>query len=345
MSKSRNWLAAVAIGSLGLLPQAGAAQDAPRYGLGRTVTPQEIAGWDIDVRPDGHGVRKGRGTVAQGQEIYDAQCASCHGTFGESTKFLVLAGGVKPEDLKSGRASALTAPDVQRTLGTKLNYATTLWDYVYRAMPWTNPQSLTVDQTYAVVAYVLHLNEIVPADFELSDANLTKVQMPNRAGMTTRHGMMSVKGKPDVQGSLCMKDCAREVKIVSSLPDYARNAHGNLRDQLRPTGALAGIDTAGAAAPARAAQPAAVAKAPAGVDLVKASGCTACHAVDNRVIGPGFREIGGKYSSRGDAQSYLAGRIKSGGVGTWGQIPMPPQAGLKDEDARAIAEWILAGAK
>lgn len=345
MSKSHNALAVVVIG-FGLLGQGAiAAQDAPRYGLGRAATPQEIAGWDIDVRPDGHGVRKGRGTVAQGQEIYDAQCASCHGTFGESTKFLVLAGGVKPEDLKSGRASALTSPDVQRTLGTKLNHATTLWDYIYRAMPWTNPQSLTVDQTYAVVAYVLHLNEIVPADFELSDANLTKVQMPNRAGMTTSHGMMSVKGKPDVQGSLCMKDCAREVKIVSSLPDYARNAHGNLRDQLRSIGAVAGIDTAGAAAPARAAQPAAVTKAPAGADLVKTSGCTACHAVDNRVIGPGFREIGGKYSSRGDAESYLVGRIKAGGVGTWGQIPMPPQAGLKDDDARVIAEWILAGAK
>ena len=87
-----------------------------------------------------------------------------------------------------------------RTVGTKLNYATTLWDYINRAMPWTNPQSLTVDQVYAITAYVLHLNEIVPADFELNDRNLTKVPMPNRNGMTTNHGMLSVKGKPDVTG-------------------------------------------------------------------------------------------------------------------------------------------------
>ena len=88
--------------------QTTAATDAPRFGFGRTATAQEIAGWDIDVRPDGHGVKKGKGTVAQGQDIYDAQCASCHGTFGESNRYMALAGGVKKEDLQSGRASALT---------------------------------------------------------------------------------------------------------------------------------------------------------------------------------------------------------------------------------------------
>ena len=81
--------------------QTTAATDAPRFGFGRTATAQEIAGWDIDVRPDGHGVRKGRGTVAQGQDIYDAQCASCHGTFGESNRYMAIAGGVKKEDLQA----------------------------------------------------------------------------------------------------------------------------------------------------------------------------------------------------------------------------------------------------
>jgi cytochrome c len=105
--------------------QTTAATDAPRFGFGRTATAQEIAGWDIDVRPDGHGVRKGKGTVAQGQDIYDAQCASCHGTFGESNRYMAIAGGVKKEDLQTGRASALTRPDGMRTVGTKLNSATT----------------------------------------------------------------------------------------------------------------------------------------------------------------------------------------------------------------------------
>ena len=184
---------------------AGAQQ--ARYGLGRAPTPEEINAWDIDVRPDGHGLKKGRGTVAEGQPIYDAQCANCHGTFGESNRYMPIAGGVRKGDAKVGKASVLREPDGIRTLGTKLNYATTLWDYIYRAMPWTNPQSLSVDETYAVTAYVLHLNEIVPADFELNDKTLLTVQMPNRNGLTTDHGLSRVQGKPDAQGSLCMKDC------------------------------------------------------------------------------------------------------------------------------------------
>ena len=122
------------------------AQPTARYGLGRAPTPQEIAAWDIDVRPDGHGLKAGKGTVAQGQKIYDAQCASCHGTFGESNRYMPIAGGVRKGDLATGRASMLLQSDGLRTLGTKLNYATTLWDYIFRAMPWTNPQSLSVDR-------------------------------------------------------------------------------------------------------------------------------------------------------------------------------------------------------
>ncbi|MEF9995545.1 MAG: cytochrome c, partial [Burkholderiaceae bacterium] len=138
-----------------------AQSDSPKFGFGKPATPAQIAGWDIDVRPDGHGVKKGRGTVEQGQAIFDAQCASCHGTFGESNNYIVIAGGVEKDDLKTGRAKSLRGGEI-RTLGNKLNYATTLWDYIFRAMPWTNPQSLTPDQVYAVTAYVLNLNGIVP---------------------------------------------------------------------------------------------------------------------------------------------------------------------------------------
>jgi cytochrome c551/c552 len=340
----------------GLLATAAGAQapasDAPRYGFGRVPTPQEIAGWDIDVRPDGHGVRKGKGTVAQGQDIYDAQCASCHGTFGESNRYMAVAGGVKKEDLASGRTTALSRPDGLRTLGTKLNAATTLWDYIYRAMPWTSPQSLTVDQTYAVTAYVLHLNEIVPSDFELNDGNLTKVQMPNRNGMTTNHGMWAVKGKPDVQGSNCMKDCAKEVKVVSSLPEFARNQHGNLAEQKRPFGPYRGIDTtrydSGKAAVAATSAVAPTAAATAGPNvqqLLANNACTACHATESKVIGPGFREIWAKYKSRADAETYLVKKIKEGGQGAWGAVPMPAQPALKENDAKTIAGWILGGAK
>jgi len=328
----------------------GPAAPTSLFGFGRTATPAEIAGWDIDVRPDGHGVRKGRGTVAQGQELYDTQCASCHGTFGESNRYLAIAGGVKKEDLATGRASALLRADGMRTVGTKLNSAATLWDYIYRAMPWTNPQSLTADQTYALTAYVLHLNEIVPADFELNDGNLIKVPMPNRNGMTTAHGMRSVTGKPDVQGSACMKNCVQDVKVTSSLPEFARNQHGNLAEQKRPLGPFRGIDTsrydAGKGTQVAAA-PVAVAAATvaSAQQLIAANACTACHAVDSKLVGPGFREVAARYATRTDAAAYLAKKIREGGQGVWGAVPMPPQAALKEADARTIAEWIAAGAK
>ena len=325
------------------------AQEPGRFGFGRAPTPQEIAAWDIDVRPDGHGIKKGKGTVMQGQAIYDAQCASCHGTFGESNNYMVIAGGVEKEDFKTGRATSLTKGEV-RTVGNKLATVTTLWDYINRAMPWTAPQSLTVDQVYAVTAYVLYLNEIVPEDFELSDQNLLKVQMPNRNGMTLDHGMASVKGKPDVQGTLCVKDCAQAVKVTSELPEFARNAHGNLAEQKRPLGPMRGIDTTRYEVGKAGAKPVAVAAAapaagPNPQDLLKRQACTACHAVDNRIVGPGFAEIAAKHGARTDAQAYLTEKIKVGGVGVWGQVPMPPQPGLKDEEARVLAKWILSGAK
>lgn len=324
------------------------AQEGGRFGFGRAASPTEIAGWDIDVRPDGHGIRKGKGNARDGQVIYDAKCASCHGTFGESNNYMVIAGGVSKDDLKTGRAASLRGGEV-RTVGNKLATVTTLWDYINRAMPWTAPQSLTVDEVYAVTAYVLHLNEIVPEDFELSDRNLLTVQLPNRNGMTTNHGMASVKGKPDVQGSLCMKDCIKEVKVTSELPEFARNAHGNLAEQKRPFGPMRGIDTTryevGKAGAKQVAVAAVASAGPSPQDLMKRQACTACHGISNRIVGPGFNEVVAKYGSRADAETYLIAKIKEGGVGVWGQVPMPAQPGLKDDEAKILAKWILGGAK
>lgn len=318
----------------------------PRYGFGRPATPQEIAGWDIDVRPDGHGLKKGRGTVEQGQAIYDARCASCHGTFGESNNYLMIAGGVDAQDLQTGRAATLLKPDGVRTVGTKLNYATTLWDYINRAMPWTAPQSLTVDEVYAVTAYVLHLNDIVPADFELTDRNLLTVKMPNRNGMTTEHGFASVRGKPDVQGSACMSNCATRVAVISELPTYAMNAHGNLAEQVRSIGPLAGIDTTRfdpslANRPAAGAVRVAAAAGANARDLMSKQACVACHAVDKEVVGPSFDSVRLRYEKKPDAETYLADRIRQGGAGQWGQVAMPAQQNLSETELRTLARWIL----
>src|SRR6266542_3237538 len=135
-----------------------AAQARAPFGFGKPVSAQEIAGWDIDVRPDGKGLPRGKGSVAQGQELYDAKCASCHGTFGESNQYLALAGGV----------GTLASDQPVRTTGSKLNYATTLFDYIRRAMPFANPQSLAPDEVYALTAYVLNLNDILSADATLT---------------------------------------------------------------------------------------------------------------------------------------------------------------------------------
>lgn len=344
MSKLPSALLALVLTAV-MLPAGG--QQAARYGLGRTPTLQEIAAWDIDVRPDGHGLKTGRGTVAQGQKIYDAQCASCHGTFGESNRYMPIAGGVRQGDLKTGRASMLLQSDGLRTLGTKLNYATTLWDYIFRAMPWTNPQSLSVDETYAVTAYVLHLNEIVPAGYELNEKTLLTLQMPNRNGLTTAHGLGRVQGRPDAQGSLCMKDCVKEVTIVSEIPEFARNQNGNLAQQKRPLGPMRGIDTArydtGKTGTAITTTSSAAVSHPS--NLLARHACTSCHGMTNRIIGPGFNEIAAKYEGRADAQVYLSKRMREGGQGVWGAVPMPPQAGLKENEADEIARWLAGGAK
>jgi mono/diheme cytochrome c family protein len=143
-----------------------------RYGFGRPASTAEIAGWDLDVRPDGTGLPEGHGSVAEGQAIYDAKCASCHGTFGESTDYMAIAGGV----------GSLASDSPMRTTGSKLNYATTLFDYIRRAMPFQESQSLTSDEVYAVSAYILNLNGIIGANDVLDAQSLPKVRMPNQDG-------------------------------------------------------------------------------------------------------------------------------------------------------------------
>jgi S-disulfanyl-L-cysteine oxidoreductase SoxD len=342
--------------TLALVACAATAQTERYQGIGRSATPDEIAAWDIDVRPDFKGLPRGRGTVAQGQVIWEDQCASCHGVFGESNQvFNPLVGGTTKEDARAGRVARLTDPAYPvRTTLMKLPTLSTLWDYIHRAMPWTKPKSLAPDQVYAVTAYLLNLGDIVPDDFELSDANIAQVQarLPNRNGMSLEHalwpGARLARGKVDVNGVACMAGCATETKVASLLPDFARNAHGNLAEQNRQVGAQHGADTAGTApaagrtAPPADAKPAAATTPDPAVALIGKHGCTSCHGVDTKVVGPSFREVSSRHG--GAASPALAKKIKEGGAGAWGQIPMPAQT-LPDADARTIAEWIAAGAR
>ena len=140
-----------------------------------SATPAEIAGWDTDVGPDGTGLPQGRGTPSDGEPLYAARCAACHGKSGREGPNDVLVGREPREVFPFGRNPALP-----RTIGNYWPHATTLFDYVRRAMPPNSPGSLTDDETYGVVAYLLLLNELIPADAVIDAASLPKVVMPAR---------------------------------------------------------------------------------------------------------------------------------------------------------------------
>ena len=179
-----------------------------KYNIGKLATKTEVAGWDIDVRPDGVGAPKGSGNAIDGEEIYVNRCAACHGDFGEGVdRWPVLVGG----------DGTLASHDPEKTTGSYWPYASTIFDYVYRSMPFGEAQTLTHDETYKLVAYLLNMNEIIDEDFVLSDENIGKIKMPNASGF------LLPDPRPDVtkykDGQPCMKNCNVPVKIIGKARD------------------------------------------------------------------------------------------------------------------------------
>jgi S-disulfanyl-L-cysteine oxidoreductase SoxD len=173
-------------------------------GIGREATPAEIAAWNISIRPDGAGLPEGKGTAKQGEEIFQERCAACHGEFGEGKdRWPVLAGG----------QGTLTADRPEKSVGSYWPYASTVMDYVRRAMPFGNAQSLTPDELYALTAYILQMNDIIkdPA-FELSNKNFTSIKMPNEKGFYLDD--REVSEKHFWTKSPCMKDCKASTEII-----------------------------------------------------------------------------------------------------------------------------------
>jgi cytochrome c len=168
---------------------AGAETPGP-YGLGHVATPAEIAGWNIDIGRDGRGLPPGSGTVNHGREVFEQQCASCHGDKGE--------GGVG-DRLAGGQGTLATAKPM-RTVGSYWPYAPTLFDYIRRAMPQNAPQSLSNDDLYAVSAYVLNLNGLLAADVTLDAKSLAAIKMPNRDKFVD-------DPRPDVKAPACTNGC------------------------------------------------------------------------------------------------------------------------------------------
>lgn len=324
-------------------------------GIGRKATPAEIAAWDIDVRPDFKGLPKGEGSVRLGEQVWETKCTSCHGTFGESNEvFSALIGHTKADDVKTGRVKALTE-GTPRTTMMKLSQISTLWDYINRAMPWNAPKSLSANEVYATTAYMLHLADLVPADYVLSHNNIAQAQqlLPNRNGLKKFDALWDINGKGDVVNVLCERHCEDTTALSSYLPEYARNASGNLAEQQRLFGATRGTETATAASAVQEPQqppmpmpmPTPVNKSLAATQaLAKANNCMACHAPASALVGPSFKQIAEKYAGNAGAATLLSAKIKTGGSGVWGAIPMPAYAALSDADLKKLAEWSLAGA-
>jgi len=271
------------------------------YGIGKPATAEEIAGWDIDIRPDGMGLPPGSGSVEDGEMLYEEKCASCHGTFGEGVgRYPVLAGG----------EGTLTDERPDRTVGSYWPYASTLWDYIHRAMPFPQPQSLSDDEVYAITAYVLNLNDIVDDDFVLTQDNFASIEMPNKDGFY-------FDDRPDTHNTECMKDCKdpASVKIISE-----------------PSLETLQVDETGAPAEAAATTTAG--------EKVYQQACQICHEA-----GVAGAPMTGDASAWADriAKGYdelVASAINGIGI-------MPPKGGqsqLSDEDVAAAVDFLIKSA-
>ena len=200
-------------------PKAGA--EPRKYAIGREARPDEIAGWDIDVRPDGQGLPSGKGSAKAGEDVYMTRCAACHGEFGEgSGRWPVLAGG----------KGTLKSDDPSKTVGSYFPYLSSVFDYVRHAMPFGDAQSMSNDELYSVVAYLLYLNDVVEDTFVLSPDTFGQVKMPNNVGFhdddreATERAFWNAKP--------CMTNCKAQVtvtghaRIIDVTPEDAKARRG-----------------------------------------------------------------------------------------------------------------------
>jgi cytochrome c len=197
-------IAFVLVLAFGGIAQAQGKSDVPRnYGIGHSATAEQLAGWDIDIRPDGQGAPPGRGSVKDGEKVYMEKCAACHGEFGESA-------GRWPQ-IAQGKGT-LASHDPVKTVGSYYPHLSSVVDYIRRAMPFGDAESLSNDELYAVVAYVLNLNDIVDDNFVLSKQTWAQVKMPNNGGFFDDDRETSEKAfwNPNP----CMKNCRGPVAIT-----------------------------------------------------------------------------------------------------------------------------------
>ena len=199
MSKWRELLFGTAIAAVALAGQAAAEP----LGLGRPALPEEIDAWDVAVLPDGRGLKPGSGDVATGEEVFAEKCAACHGEFAEGIdSWPVLAGG----------EGTLTDARPVKTVGSYWPYLSTTWDYVHRSMPFGAAQTVSPDETYAIVAFILYSNGIVEDDFVLSNENFAEITLPNADGFYPDD--RAEAEYPGFSAEPCMEACSAPVKVT-----------------------------------------------------------------------------------------------------------------------------------
>ena len=310
MSKSLKLL----LGSALTVSALAAPAIAERLGLGRVALPEEISAWDVAVLPDGQGLRPGSGDVATGEEVFAANCAMCHGEFAEGLdSWPVLAGG----------DGTLRDMRPVKTIGSYWPYLSTVYDYIHRSMPFGAAQTLSVDETYAITAFLLYSNGLVEDDFVLSDKNFTEVTLPNADGFYPDDRAESEY--PLFSKAACMTDCLPEQKITKRAVDL--NVTPTDPDG-KPAGTLPDLHAAAAVAPSEGetktaeatpepakTEPAAPAsEAVAAVDpkLIEAGEkvfkkCTACHKVGDGAknsTGPALNNVVGHAAGKVDGFKY-----------------------------------------
>ncbi|MBC7145824.1 MAG: c-type cytochrome [Thioclava marina] len=344
---------------------------AEKFGLGREALPEEIKAWTLEVFPDGKNLPEGSGSVEDGEGIFADNCAVCHGDFAE---------GVDNWPKLAGGEGTLADKDPLKTVGSYWPYLSTVWDYAHRSMPFGNAQTLTVDETYAIVAYILYSNDLVDSDFVLTKENFLDVEMPNADGFIVDD--RDEVELPEFTKAACMSDCKTDVKITrkATVLDVTPDAGGEdtaAADAPADT-VVASAETETPAAEAAAQDAPAAAEAPAAAapaateetlsadpELVAAGEkvfkkCKACHQVGegaSNKVGPVLNGLIGRTAGTVDGFKYSKSMKEHGENGlVWneetveayladpkGYIPKNKMsfAGLKkSEDVKAVLAYI-----
>lgn len=325
-------LALLAMALIGATAQAGTG---PTYHLGTPVTPAQLSKWDIDVNGlTGAGLPPGHGSVNQGSKIWESKCAYCHGDFGEGAgKFPVIAGG----------AGSLKSDRPEKTVGSFWPYAPTLFDYIKRAMPFPAPQSLSNDEVYALSAYILNLNDIVPKTAVMDATTLAAVKMPNRHGFIKAHW--------DTKNTACMKNClSTPLKVTSDLVSLHVTPEEKEVGDVGSTvdrGPLDAAPAKAATAPAATASTGSAHATAAGPTFAQiapiiAQRCTVCHSSKPTQAGFSSAPMGVLFNTPAQIKSQVV-KIKAQAV-TSHLMPIGNMTHMTDAERALIGKWIADGA-